>query len=161
MTVMLTLGRSEAMFEGEWEGVPRSSFYPQPIPDDVPGGVVTIGPFEYVEITYDMLRVGPEGASIGRFKDDLWWLDGDPYPFSDLDVYHEEKEERISGLTEITVIAGAGLATAAGAALTAGLVPFHMVPWEADDDQWTLYTNLESADIVRRIFHGLTMRTDS
>ena len=79
--VMLTLGRSEAMFdEGRFPDAP----------DEVPGSVIELGPFEYVGLTYNLLRIGPEGDVIGCFKDGLWWLDNNPYPFSDLDVYHDK-----------------------------------------------------------------------
>lgn len=78
MAVRLMLGRSEAMFDDDR--------YPD-VPDDIPGSVVELGPFDYVELTYEMLRVGPEGEEIGGFMNGLWWLSGDPYPFSDLDIY--------------------------------------------------------------------------
>ena len=76
----ITLGRSEAMFDDNaFPGVPEA----------VPGSVVTIGPFERVGLTYDFLRVpdGDDFKSIARHKDGLWWLAGDPYPFSDIDIH--------------------------------------------------------------------------
>jgi hypothetical protein len=74
--VSLVLGRSGALLEHVL----------------APAGVaetVTRGPFEYVEITYDLLRVSPDGDTIGGFRDGFWWLDGDSIPFSDLDVFAE------------------------------------------------------------------------
>lgn len=81
MTVMLTLGRSEAIFDDDaFPGVP----------DDVPGSVVHLGPFDYVGLIYDCLRVSEnngDSTTIGWYKDGLWWIEGDEYPFSDVDIY--------------------------------------------------------------------------
>jgi hypothetical protein len=71
--VWLVLGRSGALLEHV----------------RAPAGVAEVGPFEYVEITYDLLRVSPDGDTIGGFRDGFWWLDGDSIPFSDLDVFAE------------------------------------------------------------------------
>lgn len=77
MSVMLTLGRSEAL--------PN-------VPEGIAGSVVTLGPFEYVELTYNILRVGPDGNAIGYFevRDGTWRLNDDRYPFSDLDIHATE-----------------------------------------------------------------------
>ena len=38
------------------------------------GRLITDGPFpEYVELTHEHLRVGPEGAFIGYIVDGDWW----------------------------------------------------------------------------------------
>ena len=79
MRVSITLGRSDALLEF-WGA-----------PDNTPE-VVALGPFEYVELTYDHLRVGPEGEHIGHRDPggNGWFLNDDPVPFSDIDVYAGE-----------------------------------------------------------------------
>lgn len=74
--VKLFLGRSDTLKEH------------YKIPDDELE-IVELGPFEYVELTYEFLRTGPEGEMIGCFNEGVWWLDGNKYPFSDLDVWAE------------------------------------------------------------------------
>lgn len=73
MSVVLVCGRSGFLYESE--------VVPVGEPD-----IVTLGPFEYVELTYQHLRVDPDGEQIGGFRDGYWWLKGDNYPFSDLDI---------------------------------------------------------------------------
>lgn len=81
--VNLTLTRSDSLYEGrvpqeKWDAVPEA---------------VTLGPFEYVELTFQALRVGPEGEQIGEIDEDcLWYLVDDPYPFSDLAIHAASAE---------------------------------------------------------------------
>lgn len=35
---------------------------------------LTYGPFEFVQLTYDSLRVGPDGDEVGYFKDGFWYF---------------------------------------------------------------------------------------
>lgn len=58
------------------------------IPDYVPSEI-TLGPYEYVEFTYEGLRVGPHGDHIGHYNahDGCWKLEDMPTPFSDLDIF--------------------------------------------------------------------------
>ena len=78
--VMLTLGRSDAL---------RENWF---VPDDLPA-IEHMGPFSYVELTYSMLRVclDEDAPTIGHFDKGVWWLTGNPFPFSNLDIYTQKE----------------------------------------------------------------------
>ena len=48
-----------------------------------------LGPFDYVELTYEYLRVGPDGDFIGDYDFCLgfWTLNSDSSEWSDITVY--------------------------------------------------------------------------
>lgn len=79
MSVKLVCSRSAALYE--------SGLVPIEVPE-----MVTLGPFEYVELAYDLLRVSPEGDGIGYFSKGGWWLRDDGHPFSELSVWADDGE---------------------------------------------------------------------
>lgn len=76
----------------EWDEIPASATESE-APEQL-----TIGPFEWVQLTYNELRIAPEGDWVARFVKDAWHLCPDeraqalgvpahPYPFSDLVIF--------------------------------------------------------------------------
>ncbi len=43
-----------------------------------------MGPYEWVQMTYELLRVSPDGEEIGWFEDDVWKVKGEKGWYSDV-----------------------------------------------------------------------------
>jgi hypothetical protein len=96
MGIKLTFSVSPALTEVEEPDVDLSKQ-----PEEI-----TLGPFEFVQLTYEGLRVGPNGEHIAFLKDGLWHLGVEHTPigngwesfgpasdaalFSDVSMYEEE-----------------------------------------------------------------------
>lgn len=48
---------------------------------------ITLGPYEYVELTYDSLRVSPNGDWLGQIENGDWYINDHDEPFSDICIY--------------------------------------------------------------------------
>ncbi|MGB7589568.1 MAG: hypothetical protein WBM00_12780 [Solirubrobacterales bacterium] len=69
--IFISLTASEALYEPDGGPLHKSK---QPVS-------VVLGPFEYAELTYDGLRVGPHGDFIGRILENgVWEIDIDVIP---------------------------------------------------------------------------------
>lgn len=50
----------------------------------------TLGPYPYVQLTYEMLTVGPDGEELAHYDGSEWWLLGSERGhYSDIVVYAE------------------------------------------------------------------------
>lgn len=97
MSVKISFTASEVLYE------PGGALYESKQPDSL-----ELGPFDFVQLTYEGIRVGPDGDHIGFFKDGLWalgvetiplgqsWSKFGPAPnallFSDVGIYSEDDD---------------------------------------------------------------------
>lgn len=53
-----------------------------------------LGPFPFVQLTHELIRIGPDGEEIGHIdEDDMWVVIGDPNKYTDVVIYGEEEKE--------------------------------------------------------------------
>ena len=45
--------------------------------DEAPYGPVTMGPFPFIQLTFDALRVGPDGIFLANYAQGAWSFDGE------------------------------------------------------------------------------------
>jgi hypothetical protein len=57
--------------------------------------VKIMGPYPYVTLSYESLRVGPHGDPIAIYEvdDDFWRVDGDSERYTDVTIYMEEERD--------------------------------------------------------------------
>lgn len=73
--IIIRMEQSDALFDGDC---------PQCNSDSGPT-IITLGPFEWVELTYRALRVSPEGTTIAFMNEQgVWESSADGRHFSDL-----------------------------------------------------------------------------
>lgn len=78
MQYMVSFQRSGAVFENENLGLRNG----------VDSSALLLGPYpDFVQLTYEGLRVGPEGEHIANYADGYWYVEADDSPWSDVVIY--------------------------------------------------------------------------
>lgn len=49
------------------------------------------GPFDFVQLTYELLRVGPDGDEFAHYSNGWWQVIADQSEWSDVIIYGEEQ----------------------------------------------------------------------
>lgn len=52
----------------------------------------TLGPFEWVQLTYELLRVSPDGEELAHYADEGWRLGDDDTAYSDVIIAPTPRE---------------------------------------------------------------------